>query len=518
MTSLSFLLVALTLSSSDVSAKNVLMLVADDVGRELKVYGNTAIKMPNLDKLAERSAAFTSAFTAVSSCSPSRSAILTGLPPHQNGMFGLHHLFHHFSSFDQVLSLPGILSNHGVRTGIIGKKHVGPESVYPFEFDHSETNDNLLQASRNITYIRELSREFLRSNDSRPFFLYIGFMDAHRCDGKLGTFCEKFGNGDPGMGSIPDWTPTIYGPSEVEVPYFVQDTPAARGDLAKQYLSLSRLDQGIGLVLQELELAGHGEDTLVMYTSDNGIPFPGAKTNLYDSGATEPLLVSSPDHPDSWGTTNPVLTSLLDLTPTVLDWLNASYPKYHIFDQEPVKLTGKSLLEYLNRPITRESRSENSIYSGFERRLQELERAAATYGSHESHEITMYYPMRSIRTSEYKLILNLNYLMPYPVASDIYSSPTFQDILNRTESGDSLPWYKTLREYYYRGKWELYDLLKDPEELHNVAESAEYQPVRTLLRERLKDWQKGTSDPWQCSPERVWNTQTGKCDPLYNGI
>ena len=99
-----------------------------------------------------------------------------------------------------------------------------------------------------------------------------------------GEFCEKFGNGEPGMGVIPDWKPLHYSPEEVTVPFFIQDTPAARKEIANQYTGISRLDQGIGLILEELRRAGFEDNTLVIFTSDNGIPFPGAKTNLYNPG------------------------------------------------------------------------------------------------------------------------------------------------------------------------------------------------------------------------------------------
>jgi len=79
----------------------------------------------------------------------------------------------------------------------------------------------------------------------RPFFLYIGFHDPHRDRSqRYGPFCEKFGNGEPGMGYIEDWTPVKYSPEDVIVPYFVQNTPAARADIAAQYTTISRLDQG----------------------------------------------------------------------------------------------------------------------------------------------------------------------------------------------------------------------------------------------------------------------------------
>ena len=78
--------------------------------------------------------------------------------------------------------------------------------------------------------------------------MYIAFHDPHRCghtNPQYGNFCEKFGNGDPGMGKIVDWEPQYYKPEDVVVPYFVQDTPAARKDISNQYTTLSRLDQGL---------------------------------------------------------------------------------------------------------------------------------------------------------------------------------------------------------------------------------------------------------------------------------
>lgn len=81
----------------------------------------------------------------------------------------------------------------------------------------------------------------------RPFFLYVAFHDPHRCGHthpQYGPFCEKFGNGEPGMGHIPDWIPIIYQPDEINLPYFIPDTLEARIDVAAQYTTISRLDQG----------------------------------------------------------------------------------------------------------------------------------------------------------------------------------------------------------------------------------------------------------------------------------
>uniref|UniRef100_UPI00358EB2F1 N-sulphoglucosamine sulphohydrolase n=1 Tax=Myxine glutinosa TaxID=7769 RepID=UPI00358EB2F1 len=487
------------------SRRNVLLIVADDAGFESPVYNNSVVHTPALQRLASRGLTFTRATTSVSSCSPSRSAILTGIPQHQNGMYGLHQKQHHFSSFDGVRSLPLLLNQAGVYTGIIGKKHVGPDAVYPFDFAETEENNSILQVGRNITCIKELVRQFLGSTDGRPFFLYIGFHDPHRCGHshpELGSFCERFGSGEPGTGFIPDWKPQHYSPSEVKVPYFVPDTPAARADLAAQYTTINRLDQGIGLILDELQRAGHEEDTLVIYTSDNGIPFPTGRTNLYQQGLAEPLIVSSPWHRARWGQQTEAMASLLDITPTMLDWFSVPYPEYPIFHRaKPVRLTGRSLLGALNH--------EPSWNVAF--------------GSQSLHEITMFYPMRSIQVGSLHLIHNLHHLMPFPIDQDLFISPTFQDLLNRSTAGKPTKWYKSLKEYYYRPPWELYDMATDPEEKINLAGEPRWQETLQELRLQLQTWQWDTEDPWVCGPGAVLENQgaflhKSKCLSLHNGL
>ncbi|XP_043250801.1 N-sulphoglucosamine sulphohydrolase isoform X1 [Colletes gigas] len=495
------------LNANNVARKNVVLLLADDGGFEMRSYLNKICQTPNLDSLAKESLLFNNAYTSVSSCSPSRSSLLTGLPCHQNGMYGLHHGIHHFNSFEDVQSLPKILKRNNIRTGIIGKKHVGPESVYPFDFSQTEENNSILQVGRNITKIKLLVREFLSHNRTQPFFLYIAFHDPHRCGHthpEYGKFCEKFGNGDIGMGSIPDWHPIYYQWDQVKLPYFVQNTEAARRDIAAQYTTISRLDQGVGLVLKELENAGFKDNTLVIYTSDNGIPFPNGRTNLYEPGLAEPMMIRSPIRGHRKNSVTYSLTSLLDIVPTLLDWFNISYKDQFSLDTNEVSfphLTGKSLL-----PLLDEEPVENNT---------------AVFASQAHHEITMYYPMRAIRTKRYKLIHNINYKMPFPIDQDLYVSPTFQDLLNRTKNNQPLKWYKTLKSYYERSEWELYDLKYDPEERDNIATKSSAQEIFTDLQKRLFEWQEVTNDPWLCAPRGILSnikTKSPRCMPLENLI
>lgn len=487
--------------------KNVLLMVGDDAGFETAVYGNHKCKTPYLNEFAKKSVVFRNAFTSVSSCSPSRSAILTGLPQHQNGMYGLYQTYHHFHSFDAVQSLPWILNQTGnYWTGIIGKKHVGPDYIYPFDFSYTEENYPIIQIGRNITLIKDLARKFLSQAGEKPFFLYIGFHDPHRCGHthpEYGVFCERYGDGSPGMGVIPDWHPIDYTSDDVYVPYFIQDTPAARADLVAQYRTISRLDQGVGLLLQALKDYGHEQDTLVMYTSDNGIPFPYGRTNLYDPGMGEPLIISNPDAPQRWGQYSEAMISLTDIVPTILDWFKLPFPNYTLFGPNPTTLQGRSLLPILAKEPE----------AGWD----------TIFASHNLHEVTMYYPMRALRNRRFKLIHNMNYKMPFMIDQDFYVSPTFQDLLNRTMEGKETYWFRTLKEYYYRSHWELYDLSRDPEETNNVADSPSYQDIFLDLRKRLLDWQRATNDPWICSPSGVLEDKgnfppSGVCLPLDNGL
>ena len=139
------------------------------------------------------------------------------------------------------------------------------------------------------------------------------------------------------------------------------------------------------------------------------------------------------------------------------------------------------------------------------------------FASHQLHEISMYYPMRVARTDRFKLTLNLNYKMPFPIDKDFGASATFMDLLNRTREHENLHWFSTLQKYYYRPPFEFYDLQHDPRERNNVFDDPNYtSDVRDLLH-RLRSWQNLTNDPWICSPTAI-PTYNGGCTFLDNSI
>ncbi len=426
------------------SQRNVLLLVGDDHGLELGCYGHPVVKTPHLDRLAAQGVRFTDAFATVSSCSASRSVIYTGLHNHANGQYGHQHAYHNFNTFSHVRSLPGMLKARGYRAGIIAKVHVQPASAYPF--------DVIQAGGRDVQGIGRAAREYMTTEPDKPFLLVVGFTDPHRSG-------KGFGDETPDR-SMPV---TEYRPQDVIVPRYLPDTPTVRAELASYYRAVSRLDAGVGGVLDALADAGAADSTLIIYVSDNGPAFPGAKTNLYDAGIHLPLIVRSPALKEG-GRVNHAMVSWVDLAPTILEWTGTPLAP---------ELQGRSFLRILGR--------ENP--AGWD----------MVFASHTFHEITMYYPMRAIRTREYKYILNLAYKLDYPFASDLYASPSWQEMLKMKATKLGV---RRIDAYVRRPREELYHLPSDPDEVKNVADDPAHQQVLNDLRARLKAWQQKTNDPW----------------------
>ena len=445
----------LGISRADAAPKNIVLVVADDLSLDLGCYGNPVIKTPNLDRLANEGTLFTHAFCTTASCSPSRSVILTGMYNHANGQYGLAHSVHHFTTLRQVNTLPARLDKAGYRTARIGKFHVEPVEVYPFQ---TELGDE----ARSSVQMANKCREVIASDDNRPFFLYFCTADPHRSGrtGKPPYEPNLFGNEK----AYPGVNERHYDPKDVIVPPFLPDTPTCRAELAEYYQSVSRVDQGIGRLNQILEETGHWKDTLIIFISDNGIPFPGAKTNVYDAGLRLPCLVRNP-YATSHGLRSSSMVSWVDIAPTILEFAGATAPG---------DLHGRSFLGILGQEHA----------AGWDE----------VYASHSFHEVTMYYPMRVVRTRQHKLIWNIAHPLPYPFASDLFRSATWQEALkNRPEA---LYGKRTIAAYTHRPQFELYDVEKDPNEVSNLAADPKHAATLEQLKAKLKAFEERTSDPW----------------------
>ncbi len=422
--------------------RNVILYVVDDQGmNDAGCYGNGVVRTPGLDALAKEGVRFTHAFCTTSSCSPSRSVILTGRHNHATGQYGLAHGYHHFVSLPGVKSLPVLMRDAGYRTVCAGKFHVEPEPVYHF--------DTYLPGGAPAK-MAETCAPTIASDDERPFFLYFCPTEPHR------PF-HREGSAD-------------VDPKAVAVPEYLPDIPECRKELAQYFGSIERCDSGLVRLMALLKETGHWEDTLIVYVSDNGAPWPGAKTTLYDPGTRLPCVVRNPMSTRKTGLCNAMIT-WADLTPTILDFAGAL--------GDPKAFHGRSFLAAL----------EEEQPQGWDE----------TYGSHTFHEVTMYYPMRSVRTRTHKLIWNLAHPLEYPFARDLWQSDTWQAVINQHMETYGK---RDVAAYLHRPKFELYDLEADPHELHNLADDPAHAELLHGLQSRLMDFQKRTGDPWILKWER----------------
>jgi N-sulfoglucosamine sulfohydrolase len=456
---------------------NIIVFVSDDHGQDTGAYGNPVVKTPHLDALASEGVLFRNAYATTASCSASRSVLLSGLHNHRTAQYGHEHDYSHFRSYDDLRTLPVLLREAGYRTARIGKFHVAPEDAYNFE-------QVIPGNQRSPVEMADNTRAFIAARDDRPFFLYFATSDPHRGGGEDDRVPERpdrFGNrpaGYPGIDTIE------YAPADVVVPPWLPDMPAARAELAQYYQSVSRVDQGFGRLMRILQEENVYDHTLILYLSDHGAAFAGAKTTVYEPGLKSPLIVRHPQAARR-GVTSDALVSWVDLTPTLLEYGGAKAPTYgqHIGSAE-VRATADLPAEH-----GLHGRSFLALTQG-----EDVPGWDEVYASHTFHEIQMYYPMRMVRGRQYKLIWNIAYQLPYPFSTDLWRSATWQAVW--TQGPDTPYGRRTVEQYIQRPEFELYDLIADPDEARNLAGDPRHGEVLAEYKARLKAFQARTSDPW----------------------
>ncbi|MBI1389490.1 MAG: sulfatase-like hydrolase/transferase [bacterium] len=409
---------------------NIIWIIADDVGGgEVGCYGHPTLRTPNIDRLAAGGLKFTQAFVTTSSCSPSRASLFTGKYPHSTGAENLHDPL----PADQVI-VPELLSRAGYYSGSVGKYHLG------------EAAEKKLDSMKGD--VRQW-RDFMKERPERkPFFLALGFTDAHR----------PFDRGciDP-----------PYTHDEVIVPRFLPDIPSVREDLAGFYDEITRMDNEIGELLTHLESNGLLENTLIMFTGDNGMPFPRAKTTLYDIGTYTPLILHWPREIKAGGVYDGVV-SLVDVAPASLQAAGVAVPD---------SMQGVSLLDQVSDP---------AHYA------REYVFTEANWHDFDDH-------VRAARDSRFKYIRNAFPERPLPNSADSINTPMFRDIIRLRDEGN-LTKEQMLMFRSRRAEEELYDLAYDPNEFHNLVYEPAYQSVLERMRARLDQWTLETAD---ISPERA---------------
>lgn len=406
-----------------VKKPNIVFLFSDDqTASDLGAYGNKVIQTPNLDRLAEEGVLFKRAYVTTAQCSPSRASILTGRSAHAVGASRLH-----VDAQPDFTSLIEMLNDAGYFTGGYRKVH---QRNIQSQLDFFGGNKEKL-----TTFFNKLPAD-------QPFFLWFGSRDPHR-PYKTGSYDYQ------------------HDTEKVIVPDYLPDTEAVREDLANYYNELTRFDTESGQIMEILKDKGLAENTIIVMSSDNGMPFPRAKGTSYEAGVHVPLIIKWPGKIKE-GMIIDELVSLIDLTPTWLEAAGIAVPEV---------MEGRSLIPLFNGDF-----SNKREYVFTERNW------------HDNWD-----PMRSVISERYKLIQNYRPEAGTTHTLDRLFSPTWDEFERLNAEGK----LNGRLQYYFdetKPVVEFYDLENDPGEWNNLADDPAYAELVDQYQQVLADWMNDTHD------------------------
>jgi len=426
-----FILFALTVSHAQTERPNFIIVIGDDISwNDLGCYGNPTVKSPNVDKLAEEGIKFTNTYLTASSCSPSRCSIIAGRYPHNTGAAELHTPLP-----AGMPTLPGELMKAGYFTVASGKWHMGPSARSDFNL----VDDKDVGNGGHKNWVKILQDR----PKNQPFFMWFAAHDAHR-----------------------DWHADDFGiphdPDESVVPPYLADASGTRRDLASYYNEIQRLDHYLGLVRKELTEQGVLGNTLIIFMADNGLPFPRAKTRVYDSGMRTPFVLSWLNGQKSSGLESNSLISVIDIAPTFLELAGIEIGS---------TFQGISFAKTIKNPS---AEHRNYIF------------AEHNWHDYEAHE-------RMVRTKHFMYVINNRPQFPNQGPADSNRSPSYTDLKIIRDTGKlnaaQADVFLTPRPHE-----ELFDCLADPEQLSNIASNERFVDILDDLRTIMQRWIEQTGD------------------------
>ncbi|WP_075589668.1 sulfatase family protein [Labilibacter marinus] len=471
---------------------NILFAISDDQSyAHTSFAGSSFVNTPAFDRIASEGIYFSNCYAGSPGCAPSRSSIVTGRYPWQNEQSGQHGS----SWMKKYVPFVDELQSNGYAVGRTGK------GVDPFRYAKNEQES--LWRETNAAGICHNEIKYTEENDVRPakgiydvnyFANFKYFIDEVKQDK---PFFFWFGAKEPHRGYEKDsWKKSGKKLEDVQVPEFLPDNPIIRGDLLDYAVEIEWFDHHLMKMLKYLEKVGELDNTIVIVTSDNGMPFPRAKANTYNFGAHVPLAIRYPKEFSSQRVIH-TPTSFVDLAPTILDVTNTT-PK----QMQP--LTGTSMLNTLKG---KSEPKNKAVFSGRER--------------HSSSRYQNWgYPQRAIRKGDYLLIWNMKperwpagdpqlynpkdttELLPmYKGAfTDIDGSPSKSNIIGGEGFSETHVFFRWATEK--RQEFELYDLKKDEACLLNKMGDNKYQKIAKKLKNELIKELTKTKDPRVVGPDK----------------
>ena len=414
---------------------NILMITLHDLGDYLGCYG-TPVATPNIDRLAGQGVRFANHFSTGTVCSPARGSIVTGCYPHTHGLMGLVHRGWCLD-VDACPPMPALLREDGYQTHLFGfqHEHWDPSAL---GYDRCHATDDFF-----VEKVTPPIVEWLLSPESkgRPFLAAMGAAEVHRM-------------GSPDFGfERATYTPTD--PRSVEVRPYMPDIPEIRHDLAHFYGAIQFTDQKVGEVLRTLDETGLAENTIVLFVTDHGASFPHSKATLYDGGTRVAAILRAPGLLPE-GEVLQALSSHVDILPTLFDLADVPTPEH---------VQGRSLVPAIRtRAATRE------------------------YVFAERNYTNDYDPARMVRSDRHKYIRK-----GLRTAIFDFQIPEIDQFPGSWRKSEAT------RAFYpqKRAMENLYDLERDPAELHNVIDDPEYAAVLERMSGALDAHLEETDDAFR---------------------
>lgn len=416
---------------------NIIWILSEDISTDLACYGTPVIKTPNLDKLAKDGIRYTNAFTTAPVCSPSRSAMITAM---YQTTIGAHH---HRSHRQDGYSLPGpvkpiteYLRQAGYYT--VNAKNPAPGVATPLKTDF---NFNPKTPVFDGTDWKE-------RQPGQPFFVQMTMDESHR---------------SKAWSTVVQQHPPQIDPAKVVLPPFYPNHPIAREDWATYLESIQLVDSYVGKILQRLQTEGIAENTLVIFSGDNGRCHARDKQFLYDGGLHIPLIIRWPAQLKA-GQTNADLISAIDVSATILRVAGVTLPKH---------LNGQVMLGP-------EAKKRDFVIGARDRMDETVDK------------------MRAVRDKQFKYIKNYYPERPYMQANK-YKETQYPmwNLLKELNTQGKLTPAQALFVAPTKPAEELYDIVNDPYELHNLAASAKHGTTLKKMRGILDNWIKQTDDQGQ---------------------
>ena len=479
--SLALLCLAASLQAAD-KRPNILLCISDDQSyADTGAAHNPMVKTPAFDRVAREGIHFFNAFCNAPTCGPSRSAILTGQPIWRLEEAGNIHstLPAKFKTYTELLKDAGYAIGFTGKGWSPGRLEAGGRKTNPAGTEFSRRRlKPPFRSMANKDYAANFEDFLAQVDKDQPFCFWLGTHEPHR-------------GFDKGAGKR-----TGKDPARVTVPPIFPDHPIVRNDLLDYFVEIEHFDTMVGRAIASLEKRGQLDNTIVVVTSDHGMPFPRAKASLYDAGTRVPLAIRWPGGIKNPGRSYGRMINLSSLAPTFLEAVGMEVPetmtRNHLMDA----------FSNVGKPETRLSQDPSAAFIAMER--------------HDGcRKGGKGYPCRAIRTHQYLYIRNFEPTR-WPAGDpdrrvcardipfgEVDSSPTKKLLMDNKDS----PGFKRLYDLAFakRPAEELYDVRKDPGQLVNVADNPEYAEARKKLSARLQKHLAQNGDPRALGQDAPWD-------------